>query len=299
MNTKNEKIMNTKNEKIMNTKNEKIMNTKNEKKKIFIGSSSEALQHLQDIRKKLENDFEVIAWNDPGVYSLNNQSFLDSLIKQSYLVDFAIFIAASDDITQSRGKEQKSTRDNVIFEFGMFLQSLGKDRCFMLVESDSRVLSDMTGITIKKFSDPISLDHTIHELKNNLLQRKKHIPSLVTTGLAYGYYKNFIKKLAECEKCTALTIHLGRISFNPKEYKKYQSDDFPVRQAFHKSNDCGSFVDYPTTLEVIDDIINDKSELSEDEKERYRKREIGNFQLVIERRMENESFKSKVNFLCS
>ena len=271
-----------------------------QKKKIFIGSSSEATIYLSDVKKILSDDFDVIAWNDPNVFSLNNQPSLDSLIKQSYLVDFAIFLATSDDVTNSRGKEQAAPRDNVIFEFGMFLQSLGKERCFMLVEKEVKVLSDMTGITLnyfKKSKDNACFNYAVTNLKTNLLQKKKHIPSLVTTGLSYGYYKNFVKKLVSWKECEKLVIYLSKADFNPDDYKKNQQQDLPVRQAFSKLDDCKKFVDYPTTLDVIDEIINHKSELSEAEKNTYRKREIQNFQLVIERLSERENFKNKICFL--
>ena len=271
-------------------------------KKIFIGSSSESQKYLDVIRDILSREFEIIAWNDPEVFSLNNQSFLDSLIKQSYLVDFAIFLATGDDITNSRGHDQKAPRDNVIFEFGMFLQSLGKERCFMLVEADSKILSDMKGITFCHFRQDDKMTNfrnSLSDLKNNLLQKKKHIPSLVTTGLAYGYYANFVKKLASWSQCEKLIIHLHKSQFNSNQYQKHDGGGYelPVRQAFHDKNNATHFFDYPTTLDTIDYIINDKSELSEEEKVAYRIRELTNFKVVLERLMENENFNSKVKFL--
>ena len=58
-----------------------------------------------------------------------------------------------------------------------------------------------------------------------------------------------------------------------------------------------SFVDYSTMLEVVNEIINYKGELSKNEKDIYRQRELDNFQVVIQRLMESESFKDKVGFI--
>jgi predicted nucleotide-binding protein len=47
--------------------------------------------------------------------------------------DFAILVLTPDDLTQSRGKQQPSPRDNVVFELGLFIGALGRDRVFMVV----------------------------------------------------------------------------------------------------------------------------------------------------------------------
>ena len=94
--------------------------------------------------------------------------------------------------------------------------------------------------------------------------------------------------------------HLNKSTFSSKKYIEYKSDYLPVRSVFpEKNNNTNILADYPTTLEVIEDIINYKSELSEDEKDIYRSREINNFQVVIERLMERENFRNKVKFLCN
>ncbi len=275
------------------------MNDNTKKLKIFLGASREGEKYLQELMDALSPEFDVIPWYDPNVFSLNNQAFLDSLIKQSYLVDFAVFLATADDLTQSRGENQYAPRDNVIFEFGLFLQSLGKERCFMLAEENVKILSDMAGISLNKFSrDGSNTDFTqaVDKLRVNLHTKKKHIPSLVTTGLAYGYYNAFIKRLAAWDGCGVLSIYLEKTSFNAEKYKKC-SDGLPVRAAYYLDSDSKHFVDYPTTLEVIEQVLHDKNELSEHEKDAYRQREINNFAFVIERLMERETFRSKIRFV--
>ena len=264
------------------------------KKKLFIGSSSEAKDYLEKVETIFSNNFKVIRWDNPEVFSINNTSSLDSLIKQSYLVDFAIFIATADDLTTSREEKKSSPRDNILFEFGLFLQTLGKERCFLITEKNIKILSDMNGITLVKFNSD-TFEYELKKVKENLLQRKKHIPSLVTTGLAYGYYKNFLKKLAEYDCCETLTIYIQKQNFDPNEFVIYKNHDLPVRQAFRikKSN---HYVDYPTTLDVIDEIIRDKNELSAEESCNYRVRELENFKIVLQSLMENESFKNKISF---
>lgn len=279
------------------------MNDNTEKLKIFLGASREGEKYLQELIDALSAEFDVIPWYDRNVFSLNNQVFLDSLIKQSYLVDFAVFLATADDLTQSRGENQYAPRDNVIFEFGLFLQSLGKERCFMLAEENVKILSDMAGISLNKFSrDDSNTDfaQAVDKLRVNLRTKKKHITSLVTTGLAYGYYKNFVARLAAWDDCEVLSIYLEKTCFKADEYEKCTEDTragLPVRDASYLVSDSKHFFDCPTTLEVIEQVLHDKSELSEHEKDAYRQREINNFAFVIERLMERETFRSKIRFV--
>ncbi|MFS1985958.1 TIR domain-containing protein [Vibrio breoganii] len=42
--------------------------------------------------------------------------------------DAAIFVLSPDDVVKIRGTEQTVTRDNVVFELGMFIGRLGADK---------------------------------------------------------------------------------------------------------------------------------------------------------------------------
>lgn len=63
--------------------------------------------------------------------------------------DFVIAIARLDDIIQTKDKELPTVRDNVIFELGLFMSVLGRDRTFLVVlRNDNVVLpSDFKGLT--------------------------------------------------------------------------------------------------------------------------------------------------------
>ena len=73
----------------------------------------------------------------------------DELLQHSGAYDFAIIITTPIDIEISRGKENPAPRDNVIFELGLFLGSLGRERVFALREAStpSKTMSDFVGVT--------------------------------------------------------------------------------------------------------------------------------------------------------
>ncbi|WP_426370102.1 TIR domain-containing protein [Pseudocolwellia sp. HL-MZ7] len=100
------------------------------KPRIFIGSSVESLPIADAIGENLEFDAEVTIWRS-GTFNLSSNT-LDDLILKSKSVDFSAFIFSPDDLAIMRSREQYVVRDNVLFELGLFIGSIGKDRCFII-----------------------------------------------------------------------------------------------------------------------------------------------------------------------
>ncbi|UVE43432.1 nucleotide-binding protein [Pseudomonas chlororaphis] len=100
------------------------------KPKIFIASSAESLNIAQAINSNLDYDFEMTLWTG-GTFKLSSTA-LDDLIKKTSTVDFALFIFAPDDLAIIREREERIVRDNVVFEMGLFIGAIGKDRCFIV-----------------------------------------------------------------------------------------------------------------------------------------------------------------------
>jgi Predicted nucleotide-binding protein containing TIR-like domain len=119
---------------------------------IFIGSSSEGERIANAIQENLEGDGDVRVWRQ-GVFELGN-SYLDSLIEELDKVDFAILVLTEDDITISRNQQTVSPRDNVLFELGLFMGRLGKNRSFFVYDKnkDIKMPSDLSGINGAAFT---------------------------------------------------------------------------------------------------------------------------------------------------
>ena len=68
-------------------------------------------------------------------------------------LDYAIFIFAPDDLTQIRDNLVKSTRDNVVFELGLFIGAIGRERCFIIKprDCDLHLPSDLLGMTMADY----------------------------------------------------------------------------------------------------------------------------------------------------
>jgi len=119
-----------------------------EKIRVFIMSSAEALPVARAIQNAFSHDpFLTIVWTD-GCFKVANYT-LQSLEEQIDDSDFAIAIAHADDITESRGKDWPSPRDNVIFELGLFMGRLGRARAVLMEPREEKVKlpSDLAGLT--------------------------------------------------------------------------------------------------------------------------------------------------------
>lgn len=114
---------------------------------LFIGSSTEGQSIAEDVYRRLANKRVVPKlWSD-GVFEASSTT-IESLVKTAQEADFAALVLTSDDITKSRGNSKPSPRDNVIFELGLFIGAIGRERVFILKPKgvDIRIPSDLLGV---------------------------------------------------------------------------------------------------------------------------------------------------------
>src|SRR5271157_2862790 len=100
------------------------------KPSMFIGSSTEGLQLARAAAQRLSEVAEVTVWKD-GFFVLG-ETYIESLIRGLEHFDFALLVLWPEDVTNVRGVELLEARDNVIFELGLCIGSMGRARAFML-----------------------------------------------------------------------------------------------------------------------------------------------------------------------
>ncbi len=123
------------------------------KNRVFIGSSSEAIKYAYALQSIMDSDCEITVW-DQDIFK-PSQTSIESLVEGLNNYDFAVFIMSSDDKEISRGRKYNCTRDNIIFEIGLFIGRLGRDRVFMLkpYKKDIKIPSDLLGVYICEYND--------------------------------------------------------------------------------------------------------------------------------------------------
>lgn len=121
------------------------------KPKLFVGSSQTNYRVAELIAEKLEECAEVTTWKE-GVFGLN-LGFLETLLKRLEDFDFAVFILAPDDMTTSKDETKPSPRDNVLFESGLFMGVLGRDRVFLVFDEKAgvKIPTDLLGVTLAAY----------------------------------------------------------------------------------------------------------------------------------------------------
>ena len=124
----------------------------NEYPKLFIISSTEALDVAREIQAQLEHDVFSTVWNE-GVFFAGGYS-LEALEKAVSESDFAVAIAQPDDIVDSRGLSHPTLRDNVLFELGLFMGKLSRHRAILVHPrvAGLKLPSDLHGLTLASYA---------------------------------------------------------------------------------------------------------------------------------------------------
>lgn len=113
--------------------------------RIFIGSSTEQSGVMKQVSNCLKkHGHDPVPWNE--AISLSKGVLIDQLVDTSHEVDGAIFIFAEDDESLVRGKKKLQPRDNVIFEFGLFMGALGAGSVIFLRVGQAEIATDLRGV---------------------------------------------------------------------------------------------------------------------------------------------------------
>jgi len=115
--------------------------------RVFIGSSSEALEAAKAVRSLLAGaDTRITLW-DEGFFR-QGRGFLETFTASLDEFDFAVLLATPDDLVTTRGDSLLSPRDNILFELGLFMGKLGRDRTLLVHPRNAQLKlpSDLLGV---------------------------------------------------------------------------------------------------------------------------------------------------------
>lgn len=184
------------------------------KPRIFIASSTEGLEVAYKIQEILEHNSECTVW-DQDVFQPSSNT-VEGLITQANRCDFGIFCFTLEDTIKIRGNEEKTVRDNVLFELGLFGGIIGFQNCFIVIPREKEVFhlpTDLAGLTPLKY-EPNRRD-------NNLKAALGPVASQVLTKI-----KNFVPKVNLSEQLIMQISNVGMSAFysTRDDYGKYRTE---------------------------------------------------------------------------
>lgn len=122
---------------------------------IFIGSTVEGLEVAREVQTSFTHDpFVPKVW-EKGIFS-PSATPIEDLVKMASECDFGVIIVTPDDKVSVRGESLDAPRDNVIFELGLLIGAIGRERTFIVSPRgvDLKIPTDLLGVT------PITYDQS-------------------------------------------------------------------------------------------------------------------------------------------
>ena len=115
--------------------------------KIFIGSSSEALEDARFVASIIEDtNCTPKLWNESDMFIAGNYT-LENLENIAQEVEAAIFIMSEDDKQWHGNSISSVVRDNVVFELGLFTGHLSQRNVCFCCKGNPKIASDLYGVT--------------------------------------------------------------------------------------------------------------------------------------------------------
>lgn len=176
------------------------MSTK--KPRVFVASAAESLDIADAINVNLDHQAEVTVWKNG--FKLSTDS-ISSLMDKAKAVDFAIFVFTPDDLSTIREQDKVVIRDNVLFELGLFIGNLGKERCFIVKPRgiDLHFPTDLLGLTPADYEAERSDDDLSSAVNHPCVLIRKEIERL-------GLLSEQIKVQQKERKIPAYNYEVGK-----------------------------------------------------------------------------------------
>jgi CRP/FNR family transcriptional regulator, cyclic AMP receptor protein len=138
---------------------------------IFIGCAAEDLGTAKELRSCFSHEkVEIEIWTDKTVFKAGTIT-LTELQEKAKLADFAVMIWTPIDKTISRSRTSDSARDNVIFEFGLFMGAIGHERSLLVRPRQKiKIPSDLEGLTPITYNSDLVIHSQMQMVATEILR---------------------------------------------------------------------------------------------------------------------------------
>lgn len=105
--------------------------------RILIAAAHENNAFVEKLSERINLFAKVLPWYG-FKYLYYGKSILEAIQSESVKCDYAIFVIDGTDEVKIKGKKMPVARDNVIFEYGIFISKIGPRNCFFLVNEKQK-----------------------------------------------------------------------------------------------------------------------------------------------------------------
>jgi hypothetical protein len=123
--------------------------------RVFIihGHSEAKRRELKDLLKYEFNLDPIVLVDEPDQGS---STLIEKFERYAPSCAYALALITPDDLINKNGETYLQARPNVLLELGWFMCHLGRKGVLLLVQGDSQLPSDLSGIVTKRFNNNIS-----------------------------------------------------------------------------------------------------------------------------------------------
>lgn len=153
--------------------------------RVFVASSGKSVPVANALKDLLASEeVKIIPWKDVGVFVLSD-SIIESLERAVSECHFAVFILGQDDVIQTTYGGVYVPRDNVVFELGLFLGRIGRQRSYMLRPEgvDVKLPSDLGGVNWASYRLPGTTIDDVRNASENIRYAMSVAPMMPTVSL--------------------------------------------------------------------------------------------------------------------
>lgn len=169
---------------------------------LFIASSTEGLAIAGLLKELLSDDADIDIWHEEDMFAKDN-TFLSSLLNLSSFYDYAIMVMSADDHLTKRKQSGSAPRDNILFEYGLFLGRIGPNRAYAVCEKGIQLPSDFFDVKMHQYEKGEQTGTQITAIAAEIslsirrFYQQYEFTLLPSTTLAVGYYKNFLEQVID------------------------------------------------------------------------------------------------------
>ena len=135
--------------------------------KLFVSSLPEGVSIARNIQNTLAHDGIIVTISSDNILEAPSNA-VDSFLDEAGQSDFCALVLNNDDQVINRGSVQSIVRDNIFFEIGLFMGTVGQDRIFLIMPRQLNINIPIELLDLKVFEYQVNPDKSLASVPTSL-----------------------------------------------------------------------------------------------------------------------------------